>query len=109
MGKLFPTRENLVSDIPAGDGNTANPFFTVYHSRDSLSFEFFWGVLYRKESFPETPRIEIKPGYTWVSNSFICYQVGSEDCGRFFLVKNKCFLPTRGKDISISSSYVKKI
>jgi hypothetical protein len=29
MGKLFPARESLVSDIPAGDGNTAKPFFTV--------------------------------------------------------------------------------
>jgi len=25
--KLFPARENLISDIPAGDGNTATPFF----------------------------------------------------------------------------------
>jgi hypothetical protein len=29
--KLFPPRESLVSDIPAGDGNIANLFFTVYH------------------------------------------------------------------------------
>jgi hypothetical protein len=29
VGKLFPARESLVSDIPAGDGNTAKPFFTV--------------------------------------------------------------------------------
>ncbi len=28
--KLFPPRESLVSDIPAGDGKTANLFFTVY-------------------------------------------------------------------------------
>ncbi len=27
--KFFPPRESLVSDIPAGDGNVANPFFTV--------------------------------------------------------------------------------
>jgi hypothetical protein len=27
---LFPARESLVSDIPAGDGKTANLFFTVY-------------------------------------------------------------------------------
>jgi len=27
LGKLFPARESLVSDIPAGDGNTAKPFF----------------------------------------------------------------------------------
>ena len=26
LGKLFPARESLVSDIPAGDGNTAKPF-----------------------------------------------------------------------------------
>jgi len=24
LGKLFPARESLVSDIPAGDGNTLN-------------------------------------------------------------------------------------
>jgi len=29
LGKLFPARESLVSDIPAGDKNTAKPFFTV--------------------------------------------------------------------------------
>ncbi len=28
--KLFLARESLVSDIPAGDGKTANLFFTVY-------------------------------------------------------------------------------
>ncbi len=27
--KLFPARENLVSDIPAGDGKTANLFYSV--------------------------------------------------------------------------------
>jgi len=26
MGKLFPARESLVSDISAGDGNIAKPF-----------------------------------------------------------------------------------
>ena len=31
LGKLFPARESLVgSDIPAGDGNTAKPFFTLH-------------------------------------------------------------------------------
>ena len=29
VSKLFPARESLVSDIPAGDGNIAKPFFTV--------------------------------------------------------------------------------
>jgi hypothetical protein len=28
--KLFPLRESLVSDIPAGDGNIEKLFFTVY-------------------------------------------------------------------------------
>jgi hypothetical protein len=28
--KFFPARESLVSDIPAGDGKSYNPFFTVY-------------------------------------------------------------------------------
>ncbi len=27
---LFLPRENLVSDIPSGDGNVANLYFTVY-------------------------------------------------------------------------------
>jgi len=26
LGKLFPARESLISDIPAGDRNTAKPF-----------------------------------------------------------------------------------
>ena len=30
LGKSFPARESLVSDIPAGDGNPLNLFFTVY-------------------------------------------------------------------------------
>jgi len=29
LGKLFPARESLVSDIPAGDRNTAKKIFTV--------------------------------------------------------------------------------
>jgi hypothetical protein len=28
--KLFPARENLVSDIPAGDGKTSNLFYSVH-------------------------------------------------------------------------------
>jgi hypothetical protein len=28
--KLFPARESLVSDIPAGDGKIANFFYSVY-------------------------------------------------------------------------------
>ncbi len=27
--KLFPARESLVSDIPVGDGKTANLFYSV--------------------------------------------------------------------------------
>jgi hypothetical protein len=27
---IIPARESLLSDIPAGDGKTANLFFTVY-------------------------------------------------------------------------------
>jgi len=30
LGKLFLARESLVCDIPAGDGNTKNLFFTVH-------------------------------------------------------------------------------
>jgi hypothetical protein len=29
IGKLFLSRESLISDIPTGDGNLAIPFFTV--------------------------------------------------------------------------------
>ena len=29
LDRLFPAMESLVSDIPAGDRNTATPFFTV--------------------------------------------------------------------------------
>ncbi len=32
-----PARESLVSDIPAGDGRTANLFFTVYRPAIKLS------------------------------------------------------------------------
>jgi len=38
LGKLFPARESLVSDIPAGDENTAKPFFTVYVLRNTALF-----------------------------------------------------------------------
>jgi len=30
LGKLFPDRESLVSDIPAGDGKTANRYCAHY-------------------------------------------------------------------------------
>ncbi len=33
--KLFPARESLVSDIPAGNGKNDNLFFTVY-ARDKV-------------------------------------------------------------------------
>jgi hypothetical protein len=29
LSKLFPTRESLVSDIPAGDGKISNLFYSV--------------------------------------------------------------------------------
>jgi hypothetical protein len=29
--KLFPPKESLVSDIPAGNRNIEKPFFAVYH------------------------------------------------------------------------------
>jgi hypothetical protein len=35
--KLFPPRESLLSDIPAGDGNIEKLFFTLY-------LLFGWGV-----------------------------------------------------------------
>jgi len=37
MGNIFSARESLVSDISAGDGNTAKPFFTVYNEKFNLS------------------------------------------------------------------------
>jgi len=39
LGKLFPARENMVSDIPAGDGNTAKPFLTAYTTLNPIPFE----------------------------------------------------------------------
>jgi len=33
LGKLFTARENLVSDIPAGDGNIAKPFLQLQMSQ----------------------------------------------------------------------------
>jgi hypothetical protein len=35
--KLSPSRENLVNDMPAGDGKTANPFLTVYRYAPSIA------------------------------------------------------------------------
>jgi len=40
-GILFPARETLVSDIPAGDGNPLNLFFTVHASGGSNIFNHF--------------------------------------------------------------------
>jgi hypothetical protein len=40
MDKLFPARESLVSDIPAGDGKTAKPFFTVWIPGGEIHFDF---------------------------------------------------------------------
>ena len=34
---LFPPRESLVSDIPAGDGNVANLFLQCTHSKEKAS------------------------------------------------------------------------
>jgi hypothetical protein len=36
--KFFPSRESLVSDIPAGEGNVANLFFTVYLRNRSVKW-----------------------------------------------------------------------
>jgi len=36
LGTLFPARESLVSDNPAGDGNIAKLFFTVYGQQYEL-------------------------------------------------------------------------
>jgi hypothetical protein len=39
-GNIFPYRKSLVSDIPAGKGETAKPFFTVYvvTKRESVKY-----------------------------------------------------------------------
>ncbi len=39
--KLFPARESLVSDIPAGDGKIDNIFFTMYLPVALFQFEAF--------------------------------------------------------------------
>jgi hypothetical protein len=36
--KLFPARESLVSDIPAGDGTIEKLFFTLYADQDPRVF-----------------------------------------------------------------------
>ena len=45
MGKLFPARESLVSDIPAGGGNPLNLFYSVTiqfaQSEDPSQFNIF--------------------------------------------------------------------
>ncbi len=38
--KLFPPRESLVSDIPAGDGKIVNLFFTVCLAQSSYNAHF---------------------------------------------------------------------
>jgi hypothetical protein len=37
-GNIFPSRKSLVSDIPAGEGKTAKPFFTVWDKSEHLTF-----------------------------------------------------------------------
>jgi len=44
LGTLFPVRESLVSDIPAGDGNIAKLFFTVYTAQT-------WNEVFCKQPF----------------------------------------------------------
>jgi hypothetical protein len=44
--KLFPARDSLVSDIPAGDRKIINLFFTVYRPwglprKERVSFPFY--------------------------------------------------------------------
>ena len=39
MGKLYPARESLVSDIPAGDGNIAKPFFYSVMTNKNTSYK----------------------------------------------------------------------
>jgi len=47
LGKLFPARESLVSDIPAEDRNTANPFLqctVLYDNQHSPSMLVFHDI-----------------------------------------------------------------
>jgi len=57
LGKLFPAMESLVSDIPAGDRNTAKPFFTVYLAylillkMSGIIFQFKLSLYVKKQTF----------------------------------------------------------
>ncbi len=84
--KLFPARESLVSDIPAGDGKTDSLFFTVYtfnpyeqqHGTTTSHHICTTAFVYEK--------VRINQGsYTY--NTVICTE------NTLFVVEIRCFLP----------------
>ncbi len=46
---LFPARESLVSDIPAGDGKTANLFLQCNNCK--IFSTFLWNNIFQNEGF----------------------------------------------------------
>ena len=55
LGKLIQARESLVSDIPAGDGNIAKPFFTVYIHVGKKIRELFAPIKMCRSMFLQPP------------------------------------------------------
>ncbi len=49
---IFPARKSLVSDIPAGEGKTAKPFFTVYISSGIKDFDSAIVFILHQKSHP---------------------------------------------------------
>jgi len=59
LGKLFPARESLASDIPAGDGNIAEPFFySVVKERKLHTCIWLSGGIWVEVSYLNTIRHE---------------------------------------------------
>jgi len=57
MGKLFPARESLASEIPGRDGNTAKPFFTVYRRAEIWTMFGFCNTRISKKNYNAGSRI----------------------------------------------------
>jgi hypothetical protein len=62
---LFPARESLVSDIPAGDGKIANLFFTLYTSHKASNI-FLKTILSPAESCRS---VSCLPNFTFLCTS----------------------------------------
>jgi len=81
--KLFPSRESLVSDIPAGDRKTANLFFQCIPLLSAVEVLVRWGiggsrtVLFSSSPVTGSTGKIIKMSFCWLN---------------FSEIKNTCFL-----------------